>query len=45
MVGLVDRVRERMSLVYLWGFYRSVGLCVRRHLLWGRQLLSRKEVD
>lgn len=45
MVGLVDRVRQRMSLAYLWGFYRSVGICVRRYLLWGGQLLSRKKVD
>lgn len=45
MVGLVDCVRERMSLAYLWHHYRAVGLCVRRYLLWGGQLLSRKKVD
>jgi hypothetical protein len=45
MVGLVDCVRERMSLAYLWHCYRAVGLCVRRYLLWGGQLLSRKKVD
>ena len=44
MVGLVDRVRQRMSLVHLWRHYRAVGLCVRRYLLWGSQLLSRKKV-
>ncbi len=45
MVGLVDCVRERMSLAYLWHHHRAVGLCVRRYLLWGSQLLSRKKVD
>jgi hypothetical protein len=45
MVGMVDCVCQRMSLVHLWGHYRAVGLCVRRHLLWGSQLLSRKKVD
>ena len=45
MVGLVDRVRQRMSLVHLWRYYRAMGLCFRRYLLWGSQLLSRKKVD
>ena len=44
MVGLVDCVRERMSLVHLWHCHRAMGLCFRRHLLWGRQLLSWKKV-
>lgn len=45
VVGLVDRVRQRMSVVHLRGYHRTVGVRVRRYLLWGSQLLSRKKVD
>ncbi len=45
MVGLVDCVRQRMPMVHLWRHYRTMGLCVRRYLLWAGQLLSRKKVD